>query len=78
MNPHKRDPAALAQPNLSQAPFQAGSNGSPLDAPGEEGSNEELNYDPVPPQKTVTVSVRYRIGGRGRPLPYPLDEEEGA
>jgi hypothetical protein len=74
MNPHKSDPAARAQPGLPQATAPVGGSGSPLGGCGESEDAEELTYDPVPPKKTVTVSVRYRIGGRGQPLPYALDE----
>ena len=37
---------------------------------------EDFAYSPVPPRNVVTVSVSYRIRGRGQPLPYPLAEEE--
>jgi hypothetical protein len=74
MSPHKNDPAALAQPESSPVNPQAGKNGSPSGGCEQGYAAEELTYDPVPPKKTITVSVRYRIGGRGRPLPYPLDE----
>jgi hypothetical protein len=36
-----------------------------------------LPYEPIPPKSVVTLSVRYRVRGRGRPLPYDLDEEPG-
>jgi hypothetical protein len=53
----------------------AGQNGSPSPNRGSEVEIEEqLNYEPVPPRTAVTVSVRYCVRGRGRPLLYPLDE----
>jgi hypothetical protein len=73
MNPHTSDPA-LAQPELAQAAFAAGVPGSPRDDRDQERDTKELHYDPVPPKKTVTVAVRYRLRGRGQPLPYFLDE----
>ena len=35
----------------------------------------EISYNPVPPNRTFTVRVRYHFKGRGEPLPYPLDDE---
>src|SRR3989442_914625 len=40
-----------------------------------EGAAEEITYRPVPPRRSYTVPVRYEFRGRGKPLPYPLDEE---
>ena len=77
MNPDTNDPAAFAPPGLLQAASQADRNGSGLDNQGQAVDAEELGYDSVPPKHTVTVSVRYRIRGRGQPLPYSLDEEDG-
>ena len=49
-----------------------GQNGSWVeDRDGDVGS---LAYAPIPPRKSVTVSVVYRIRGRGKPLPYFLEE----
>jgi hypothetical protein len=72
VNPLKNDPAALAQPGVPQAPL--GSNGNSPDSCGQGDDTEELTYDPAPPKKTVTVSVRYRIGGRGQ---APLRNDGG-
>ncbi|HWG45516.1 MAG TPA: hypothetical protein VN688_22320 [Gemmataceae bacterium] len=71
------DPVAHPQLDLPQIPPHAGSNGSPPYDSEQDENTEEFNYDPVPPKKTITVSVRYRIGGLGQPLPYPLDEGDG-
>ena len=35
---------------------------------------DELGYDPIPPNRRITVFVRYRIRGRGQPLAYLVDE----
>ncbi len=77
MNPHNGDPAADAPSVLPPAASEEGSNGSPLDDHGLAGNTEELNYDPVWPKQTITVSVCYRIRGRSQPLLYPLDEQDG-
>lgn len=77
MNPDINNPAALASPGLLQPASETDRNGRQLDEEGQEADIEELVYDFVPPTQTVTVSVRYCIRGRGQPLPYPLDEEEG-
>jgi hypothetical protein len=75
MNPHTSDPAVFAPQGLPQADSDTDKNGSRLDNQEQGPDTEELAYDFVPPKQTVTVSVRYRISGRGQPLPYPLDEE---
>jgi hypothetical protein len=41
----------------------------------ERGVDELVDYGPVPPRRIITISVRYRNLGRGRPLLYPLEEE---
>jgi hypothetical protein len=38
--------------------------------------DELRDYQPVPPRQSHTVLVRLRQGGRLKPLPYPLDEED--
>lgn len=76
MNLHNRDPAAMEQGRSPQATSQAGMNGCPPDGRGRKVDTEELYYEPVPPKKTVTLSIRYRVRGRGRPLPYPLDDAD--
>lgn len=73
---NRYNPASVLTPQSAskEGSSEARNNGSPLDerAPGE--VLDELKYDPIPPKKTVTVSVRYCSRGRGQPLPYPLDE----
>jgi len=73
MNKSKHD--TLAHTGSPQTGATAGANGSPLDNRGNEA--EDFHYDSVPPRKTVTVTMRYSIRGRGQPLPYPLDEGDG-
>lgn len=77
MHPETNNPAALALSALPQAASETDRNGSRQDSQEQVADREELTYDFVPPKKGVTVSVCYRIGGRGRPLPYPLDEGDG-
>jgi hypothetical protein len=77
MNPHDRNATDLAELRLLHATSEAGNNGSPLEECGPEGDADVVGYDPVPPKKTVTLSVRYLIRRRGQPLPYPLDEGVG-
>lgn len=77
MNPDTKITAAFASPDLPHASSEADRNGSQLESQEQESGTEELVYDLVPPKKSVTVSVRYRIRGRGQPLPYLLDEEDG-
>jgi hypothetical protein len=74
MNPQTSDPAALPQPGLAPAASAEGTTGSPRNDRDQEGDTKELPYDPIPPRKTVTVTVRYRLRGRGQPLHYSLDE----
>ena len=77
MNPPKIAPVGFPQSGLPDVAAEAGSNGSPPDECAREEDAEEVKYAPIPPKKTVTISVHYRIRGRGQPLPYPLDEGGG-
>jgi hypothetical protein len=77
MNPQNSNPAALASPGSPPALSGAGVNGTPLEDCGKEGNTAELAYNPVPPKRTVTVSLRCRIRGRGLPLHYPVEEGNG-
>jgi hypothetical protein len=77
MNPDTKNPAALTPTELSRVASEMDRNGN---QPGEQEQTadaEDLSYDCVPSKKAITVSVRYRIRGRGQPLPYPLDEGDG-
>lgn len=33
------------------------------------------SYESLPPNRTFTVPIRYRLRGRGEPLPYQIDDE---
>lgn len=35
----------------------------------------ETDYNPVPPRRSELVTMRAQFVGRGKPLPYPMDEE---
>jgi len=37
-------------------------------------TDEEITYNPVPPNRVYTLHVKYRTVGKGQPLPYSLDE----
>jgi hypothetical protein len=76
MNLPSNDPVILDQPGLPLANSEAGVNGSLYDRRQHDNA-KQLDYGPVPPRKTVAISVRCLIRGRGRPMPYPLDEDEG-
>jgi len=77
MSPSNIDPATLDQGVLTQNIWGVGKNGNPSEIVKQEADTEELNYEPVRPHQTVTLSVRYAVRGRGRPLPYSLDEGDG-
>lgn len=31
-------------------------------------------YNPIPPKRSERVTMRAQFKGRGKPLPYPIDE----
>jgi hypothetical protein len=64
------------QTSLKGAP-RTGNNGTTPANGVAASENEELNHRPVPPRSVIKASVRCRVLGQGRPLPYPLDEENG-
>ncbi len=41
-----------------------------------EAETEEITYTPVPPRRSLAVTVRYQMRGRGKPLPYPIEDDE--
>jgi hypothetical protein len=54
-----------------------GANGAPLDSTTEDSDLDELlDYQSVPPRRIVNISVQYRHLGRGRPLPFVLEDDE--
>jgi hypothetical protein len=40
--------------------------------------DEDLEYAPVPPREIFRVCVEFRLAGRGKPLPYPDEDDRGA
>jgi hypothetical protein len=77
MNQDSDNSAALHQPWPPTATSAAGDNGSPLDDQLQREDAAQLGYDPVPPRRTVAISVRCLVRGRGRPRPFSLDEGDG-
>jgi len=41
----------------------------------EESVEASLDYQPMPPARTVPMNTRFVIRGRGQPKPYPLEDE---
>ncbi len=65
-------PVLESQPLPTTVP-PPGQNGSWVeDRAGDAGG---LSYAPIPPHESLTVSVVYRVRGRGQPLPYSLEED---
>jgi hypothetical protein len=77
VNPHSDNTASLHQPMLPQAISAGGVNGNLPDDHLQQEDAEQFAYHPVPPRKTVAISVRCLVRGRGRPLPFSLDEGDG-
>ena len=76
MHSQSLDTHILAEPVDSQAAPAQCADGAPSDSTTEESNLDDLlNYQPVPPRRVVTISVRYRHLGRGRPLPYQLEDD---
>jgi hypothetical protein len=77
MHSQNLDSKIRAEPADSQPlPAQA-ANGAPGDCTTEESDlGDLLDYQPVPPRRVVTISVRYRHLGRGRPLPFRTEGGE--
>lgn len=77
MHSQNLDRKSLAEPDDPQLlPAQA-TNGAPGDGTTEESDLDDLlDYQPVPPRRVVTISVRYRHLGRGRPLPFRTEDGE--
>jgi hypothetical protein len=71
----ENSPVAAVDPQvLPPAVPVTARNGSPAKV---QGQGEDVDYAPVPPRRAVIVSVCYRIRGRGRPLPYPVEAQDG-
>lgn len=77
MNPNTDNPVVFPVSGLPQTATETDRNDSRLEDQGRAEEPEDLTYESVPPKKSFTLSVRYRIRGRGKPLPYPLDDGDG-
>jgi hypothetical protein len=67
--------AILAENTESENMPAGAAEGVPTEGTTEElGIDELLDYEPVPPRLVTRISLRYQRPGRGRPLPYLLDE----
>jgi hypothetical protein len=77
MNRQNADfPVMEGQQGLSSVPT-AGAMSLAADEVIDESDLDELvYYQPVPLRSRGTVPVQYRPGGRLKPLPYPLDEDD--
>jgi hypothetical protein len=77
MDPRTTDPVVPPQELHPPSGAPTRENGC-LPEPSEEDVDEwDRSYKPVPPRRSVVITVHYRFRGRGQPLPYDLDEEDG-
>lgn len=77
MNPEQANEASLSTTDIDRDGQNAKANGVvPCQPEDELLEDEDYNYNPVPPRRVVTYKVRIKVIGRGKPLPYPLDEED--
>ena len=77
MSPENMDSTALCERSKTRTIPEGEVHGAPPDGATDEewDLDDLLAYRPVPPRRIVTISVHYRQLGRGRPLPYMLDED---
>ena len=76
MESRKVDSTAVDDQTNSQAAPGRRTNGDGVDGQAEESNVDDLvNYQSVPPRRVMRISVESRRLGRGRPLPYALDED---
>jgi hypothetical protein len=68
------DPAELLEHVSRSSARSSGASVLPA-GPTEEELEGLLNYSPVPPRNTQMALVRFRPGGRLKPLPYSLHDE---
>jgi hypothetical protein len=70
------DTDILAEPADPQAVPAQGAGGAPVEAATQKSYLDELlEYQPVPPRRVVAFSIPYQHLGRGRPLPYLLEDD---
>jgi hypothetical protein len=75
MNPQNVDAIVVPEKCEPETMNVRGGYGMPTEGPNEEvGLDELVDYKPVPPRRVVRITTRYQRQGRGRPLPYLLDE----
>jgi hypothetical protein len=76
MHSQNLDTNILAKPVDPQAaPAQCADDAPGASTTEESNLDDLLDYQPVPPRRVVTVSVQYRHLGRGRPLPYQIEDD---
>jgi hypothetical protein len=70
------DSSILGDQTKTQTAPERETNGDPADSAAAEFDLDDLvDYEPVPPRRVVSITIQYRQIGRGRPLPYILDED---
>jgi len=76
MKSRKVDSSTLDDQTKTQTAPERETNGDHADGAAEEFDLDDLvDYEPVPPRRVVSITNQYRRIGRGRPLPYILDED---
>ncbi len=69
------DSTALDDQTKTQTAPERETKGDRADGAAEGSDLDDLvDYKPVPRRRMVSISIQYRQIGRGRPLPYILDE----
>jgi hypothetical protein len=77
MHSQDLDTNILVEPADPQAVPARGASSAPFDSTTDEPDLEELlDYKSVPPRRIGSISIQYHHLGRGRPLPYPLKDDE--
>ena len=74
MNPTTNDSVLPPHAPATIPLLPADPNGAVSKNPEEEVESEEIQYNPIPPRRVITVSVQYELQGGGQPLPYEIDE----
>jgi hypothetical protein len=77
MHSQNLDTNTLDEPADPQTMQDQGAHGAPVGGMTEESDLDDLlDYKHVPPRRVVTISVQSRHIGRGRPLPYSVEDDE--